>query len=549
MTLTLRICSSMFSLCINAWSLTNWPRFVSGCCAGLSAFALLALGGCSSLPVVDRGSIASQAIPSDERTVLARIATIGQPTPETSGFRLLPLGTFALDARAQLSKRAQATLDVQYFHFANDDTGRWLLRQLRDAAERGVRVRLLIDDIYTAGADELFLGFSAYLNVEVRLFNPFIQARDSGPMGRFLAAPFDWGRINHRMHNKMFIADGAWAVVGGRNIADEYFLRKESNNFVDVDALVVGQVLPPLQALFDRYWNSVAVYPLQAIARTERTVEQRRASFEDATSITPKPQPVPLLDRDVLGYGPIGPDLDAGALQLIWASAYVFADHPDKPFDGAVGGDLLETSVTYNLFEAINMAQQEVVISSPYFVPGKNGMKLFTDLRNRNVQVNVLTNSLASTDEPIVHLAYSRYRKGLLKMGVGLYELSQRRVKENMQMLLMSKTLGRLHSKAVVIDKRVSYLGSMNLSPRSATINTEFGAVVDSPQLAKELFQLIEIDRVHSAYRVQLRADGGLEWAAPDSNGKTVVAVEPDSSWWNRWLGTFLEPFAPEDNL
>jgi cardiolipin synthase C len=513
------------------------------------AAVLLALSGCSSLPVVDRGAIASMAVPSDGRTPLARIATVGQPTPEASGFRLLPLGTFALDARGQLSKRAQATLDVQYFHFANDDTGRWLLRQLRDAAERGVRVRLLIDDIYTAGADDLLLGFAAHPNVEVRLFNPFIRARGSGPVGRFLAAPFDWGRINHRMHNKMFIADGAWAVIGGRNIADEYFLRKESNNFIDLDALVVGQVLPPLQALFDRYWNSDIVYPLQAIARTGRTVQQSQASFEDATAVAPMPLPVPLLDRDVLGYGPIGPDLDAGALQMIWASAYVFADHPDKPFDGAVGGELLETSVTYNVFDAIIMAKQEVVISSPYFVPGKDGMKLFTDLRNRRVPVSVLTNSLASTDEPIVHLAYSRYRTPLLKMGVELYELSHQRVKENMPMLLMSKTLGRLHSKAVVIDKRVSYLGSMNLSPRSATINTEFGAVVDSPQLAKELFHLIAIDRLHSAYRVQLRTDGGLEWVAPDSNGKVTMTVEPDSSWWSRWLGRFLEPFTPEDNL
>lgn len=499
--------------------------------------------------MVDRGRIASQAVPSDGRTALARIATLGQPTPESSGFRLLPLGTFALDARSQLSKRAQATLDVQYFHFANDDTGRWLLLQLRDAAARGVRVRLLIDDIYTAGADDLFLGFAAHPNVEVRLFNPFTSARGSGPVGRFFSAPFDWGRINHRMHNKMFIADGAWALIGGRNIADEYFLRKESNNFIDVDALVVGQVLPPLQALFDRYWNSDIVYPLQAIARTQRTLAQRLASFEDATSSTPTPRPVPLLDRDVLGYGPIGPELDAGALQLIWASAYVFADHPDKPFDGAVGGELMETSVTYNVFDAINMAKQEVVISSPYFVPGKDGTKLFTDLRNRHVQVSVLTNSFASTDEPIVHLGYSRYRKPLLKMGVELYELSHQRVKENMPVLLMSKTLGRLHSKAVVIDKRVSYLGSMNLSPRSATINTEFGAVVDSPQLAKELCHLIEIDRLHSAYRVQLRVDGGLEWVAPDSNGKITITVEPDSFWWSRWLGKLLEPFTPEDNL
>ena len=531
------------------WELANLPTSLFRLCSSLLIVSLFALSGCSSLPTIDRTAVESHSIPSDGRTELARIAAVGQPMPEASGFRLLPLGTFALDARGQLARRAQATIDVQYFHFANDDTGQWLLQQLRDAAKRGVRVRLLLDDLHTGGADELLLGFAAHPNVEVRLFNPFLRARGSGPLGRFLAAPLDWGRINFRMHNKMFIVDGAWAVIGGRNIADEYFLRKESNNFIDVDALVVGQVLSPLQSLFDRYWNSEIVYPLQAIVRSPQTDEQRLVSFEQATVATPKPQPIPILDRDVLGYGSIGPELDSGALQLIWASAYVFADHPDKPFDGMVGGDLLETSVTYNVFEAINMAKQEVVISSPYFVPGKDGMKLFTDLRNRKVKVGVLTNSFASTDEPIVHLGYSRYRKPLLKLGVELYELSYQRVRENMQSLLRSKTLGRLHSKAVVIDRRVSYLGSMNLSPRSATINTEFGAVVDSPQLAQELFRLIEIDRLHSAYQVQLRPDGEFEWVAPDSNGKKIMTSEPDSTWWSRWLGTFLEPFVPEDNL
>ena len=186
---------------------------------------------------------------------------------------------------------------------------------------------------------------------------------------------------------------------------------------------------------------------------------------------------------------------------------------------------------------------------TPLFVPGKDGMKLFNDLRNRNVQVSVLTNSFASTDEPIVHLAYSRYRKPLLTMGVELYELSQKRVKDNMQSLLMSSTIGRLHSKSVVIDKQMSYIGSMNLSRRSATINTEFGAVIDSKQLAKELGQLIEVDRLHSAYRVQLLGSGHLQWVAPDSNGKKIMITEPDSVWWSRWLGTFIEPLVPENNL
>ena len=510
----------------------------------------LTLCACSSLPVVDRAAIASHAVAADSKTPLARAAAAGQPAADASGFRLMPLGTFSLDARGQLARRAQATLDVQYYHFADDQTGRWLLRQLRDAAERGVRVRLLIDDLYTGGADALFMGFAAHPNVEVRLYNPFTMARGAGPGGRFLAAPSEWGRVNHRMHNKMFIADGAWAVIGGRNIADEYYLRKESDNFIDVDALVAGRVLPALQALFDRYWNSEAVFPLQAIVRLAGTPEQRRASFEAATQFNNTPSPGPLPARDVLGYGSIGPDLDVGALSLIWGSAYVFADHPDKPFDGAAGGELLETSVTYNVFEAMRMAQQEVLASSPYFIPGRVGMGLFAELRGKGVKVSVLTNSLASTDEPLVHLGYSRYREPLLRMGVDLFELSHRRVKDNMRMFLFGASLGRLHAKSLVIDRRYSYIGSMNLDPRSATINTELGAVIDSPQLAEQLMRLIEIDRLHGAYQVRLRADGqGYEWVAPDSDGKVGLSDEPDSTWWLRWLGTLLEPFTPEDHL
>ena len=188
------------------------------------ATALLALAGCTSLPVVDRQAIASEAIPLSEATTLGRIANAYRPAPDQSGFRLMPLGKYSLDTRAQLARRAEVSLDVQYYHFETDETGRWLLRALRDAANRGVRVRLLIDDFYTAGADEFFLAFAAHKNVEVRIFNPFFNARGTGQLSRFVWS-WDWKRVNHRMHNKLFIADGAMAVIGGRNVANEYFLR------------------------------------------------------------------------------------------------------------------------------------------------------------------------------------------------------------------------------------------------------------------------------------------------------------------------------------
>jgi putative cardiolipin synthase len=509
-----------------------------------------ALGGCSSLPVIDRDAIHSDAIPLSTATTLGRIAKSSAPSPEVSGFRLMPLGLFSLDARVQLARRAEVSLDVQYYQFANDETGRWLLRALRDAADRGVRVRVLIDDLYTGGDDPLWLAFAAHKNVQVRLFNPFCCARDHGQGTRFIASATAWSRVNHRMHNKLFIADGAMAVIGGRNVANEYYLRSSSENFVDVDAFTAGWIVPPLQYLFDRYWNSDPVYPLEAITRTDVAPAELRARFEQWTGPAATPPPAELPPNDILGYGPIADDLDLGRLGLIWGDAFVFADHPDKPFDGEAGGELLDTSVTYNVFEAIRGAKQEIVASSPYFVPGETSLAMFRELRGRGVKVTVMTNSLASTDELVVHIGYSGYREELLAMGINLYELSSSRLRENKRMFLFGASLGRLHAKLVVIDKKRLFIGSMNLDPRSATINTELGAFIDSPPLARELLRIIDIDRLQSAYRLRLNPNGhGLQWLSNDGDTEFILNQEPDSTPWLRIKAWLLTPFVPDEQL
>jgi len=340
------------------------------------------------------------------------------------------------------------------------------------------------------------------------------------------------------------------AVIGGRNVANEYYLRGMSQNFVDVDAFTVGWIVPPLQFQFDRYWNSAAVYPLTSVARTDLDPAALRAFFEDATGPVKTPPPDPLPPNDILGYGPIADDLDGGRLGLIWGEAFVFADHPDKPFDGSVGGEPLDTSVTYNLFEVIRAAKKEVVMSSPYFVPGELSLQMMRDLRAKGVSVAVMTNSLASTDEPIVHIGYAAHRVELLKMGVDLYELSSSRVKTNERPFLFGKSLGRLHAKLAVIDRTGLFIGSMNLDPRSASINTELGAVVISPPLAKELLRVIDIDRLLSAYRVRLRGTGnGLEWVSNDGDKETILTQEPDSTPWLRIKSWLLTPFVPVEQL
>ena len=518
----------------------------------LIIFAGLALVGCATrLPQVDRAAIESTALPGDAATPLGRIVAASTPANQHTGLRLMPLGPFSYDSRLQLARLATVSLDVQYYHFEGDETGRTLLRALRDAALRGVRVRLLIDDLHTGGLDDLFLGFAAHRNVEVRLFNPFCCARGSGQAGRFASSMGDWSRLNHRMHNKMFIADGVAGVIGGRNIANDYFLRSTADNFIDLDVFAVGRLIDPLAALFDRYWNNESVYPLQRIARSALAPSEALAYFERATGPETTPTPAPLPRNDILGYGAIGEDLQDGRLGLIWGDAYVFADHPDKPFEGSVGGDLLETSVAYNIIEPLMKARRSVVITSPYFVPGAHGMAMLRALRARGVKITVLTNSLGATDEPLVHIGYSRYREEMLRMGIELHEVSGTRVRRNLRMFHFGESLGRLHAKLLVIDDQVVFIGSMNFDPRSATINTELGAIIDSKQLAREMTRVIDLDRLQSAWRVRLAPSGsGLEWLGADESGEEQIHTsEPDATVFTRLKLWLLRPFVPENQL
>jgi putative cardiolipin synthase len=527
---------------------------VVACLTWLFIAALLGgLGACASLPQqVQRQP--SQAEPASTHTVLGRIAANSSPAPELTGFRLLPIGAFALNTRIALVQRAQATLDVQYYQIANDETGRYLLRSLRDAAERGVRVRLLLDDLYTAGSDSLLLGLAAHPNVEVRLFNPFPSGRD-GLVTRFIASLADFRRVNSRMHNKLFIADGAMAVAGGRNIANEYFMRNLSANFVDLDAFITGALVPRMAQLFDGYWNSDVAFPLHAIVPPTLPGDLLRAEFDEVTGPEHTPPPEPPPENDVLGYGPISGELDDGRLGLIWAPANAYADSPDKIGGMAASYGLMPLQdvdgARYNVIDQMRRAQKEIVMTSPYLVPGDSGMAMMREVRGRGVSFRVLTNSLAATDEPIVHTGYKRYRPKMLRLGVELYELSPTRVKRNLRLGMFGSSHGRLHAKTAVIDRSTVFIGSMNFDPRSDKHNTEMAVLVQSPQLAREVLRLMDLDKLQASYRVRLAADGSdaLEWLSTDDDGEVVLREEPDTSVWTRLLLQLLSPLAPEELL
>ncbi len=519
----------------------------------LVAAALALAAGCASLPG-DVQRLPSSALARSDSSSLGRIATASLPDDELTGFRLMPTGPFALDTRLALIQRAEHSIDVQYYVMQNDATGRYLMRSLRDAALRGVRVRLLLDDLYTADTDHLLLGLAAHPNLEVRLFNPFPAGRDQ-LLTRFIASAFDFNRVNRRMHNKLMVVDGVMAVAGGRNIADEYFMRHEQANFVDLDAFVIGEMLPRLRDFFDDYWNSPVVFPLAALLPATDTPEVLRAAFDRQTGPDSTPPPLPPLPSavDVLGYGPIAEELNFGRLGLVWAFATAYADPPQrlKGLGASYALVPLEDveSVGYSVRDMMRGARQEVVLTSPYLVPGERGMALVADLRERGVKVKMLTNSLAATDEPLVHIGYRKYRGDLLKLGVDLYELSPVRVKRASRLGFLTPSHGRLHAKTVVVDRSKVFIGSMNFDPRSDKINTEMGMFIDSPVLAREVLRLMDLDKLQASFRVSLANDGSLRWMAADDEGEVSYDSEPEVEFSTRLWLELLAPLAPEELL
>ena len=507
---------------------------------------LVWLTGCGSLPAATERHH-SAAWPARADSPLTQIANNSTPSPELSGFRLMPLGVYALDARLQLIDRAVMSVDVQYYVLDNDATGRLLLSRLADAAARGVRVRLLVDDLYTTHTDILLRGLAAMPNVEVRLFNPFCCARRSGLVGRFSASLFDVRRLNHRMHNKLLVADGAMAIAGGRNIADDYFQRGAAYNFVDLDALIVGPVVAELAASFDQYWNSPVVLAIAAVSPSADTPDTLRRQFAALTADAHSAPALDLPEVDALGYGPVSDEFDTGRLGLIWGRAMALADPPDKLARDAEKA--YADSLAYQALMKIWTAERDVTITSPYLIPGPLGVAAFEALGQRQVKVTVLTNSLAATDEPLVHTGYARYRPRLIDAGVELYELSPSRTQRNKRLGLFGSSVGRLHAKTAVVDGDKTFFGSMNLDPRSRTQNTELGVFVESEALAKEMLRVVKISKLQNAYRVQRAATGQLQWRAVDGDQEVVSDSEPESSFWLQLHNLVFGAFVPEQLL
>lgn len=429
--------------------------------------------------------------------------------------------------------------------------GHLVLRELRDAAARGVRVRLLVDDLYTQGLDPLLLGLQAHPNVEVRLFNPFVSGR-GWSVARYVAFAGDFRRLNHRMHNKLFIADGALAVVGGRNLADEYFFRSKEANFIDMDLLCTGALVPQLGMLFDRYWNSEQAFPLHSIVDSHEPAEALQADFQRRVAPRGDETGPPPDERDPYGEPPLSVQLSAGhGLRLIVADAAAHADAPEKAATDPALPEALGDTVTARFISLVSQTRDELLVFSPYFIPGKKGIEHLRDARAHGIEVRVVTNAMATSDEPLVNLGYQRYRDEMLGMGVKIYELSANRlVRDPRLKRALGSSRGRLHAKMAFIDRHTVLVGSMNLDLRSAFTNTEIGVAVRSPELAQMILSAYHTDGFPGVYEVRLKPDGsGVQWVGRDDDGDEVLADEPEVGLWQRMRLRVMSWFVPEDLL
>jgi putative cardiolipin synthase len=511
---------------------------------------LASLGGCASLPAtnIKPTSLAYNA-PYD--TPLGKIALASTPenNVDQSGFRLIPLGSFAFNTRIELIRRATHTLDLQYYVIANDESGHMLYKELAAAAARGVRVRLLVDDLYSTGQDQTLLSLSHLPNVEVRLFNPFPAGRNA-LWTKFLLSASDFTRVNHRMHNKLFVADNVMALTGGRNIGDEYFMYATAANFIDMDAFVVGDIVRDLSEVFDRYWNSAYVFPIDVFVEQSSNIPTDTPLAPDF-GIERTRGPLPPDLTDALGYKPLAYELERGKLDLIWAQATVFADSPLKVMgltDGA-----MHMTVSSSLMHVMADAQEEVIVISPYFIPGKIGMDAMKKLSERHVRMILVTNSLAATDAPLVHIGYSHYRKEMLKLGVEIYEINPMRMNKRRHIFEFGSSRAMLHAKIAVIDHKQVFVGSMNSDPRSSRQNTEMGVIIQSPLMAQQIVTLMQSDDPSGTFKLRL-ADKpyGFEWVAfgtddNDPKAEEVLDDEPGAGFFLQLSLRILAPLAPEE--
>jgi len=489
---------------------------------------LIVAAGCATVDF-DYPKTESTAVRDTQDTTLGkRMAEFGDTAPGESGFYILSDGIEALAARLLMAQRAERTIDAQYYLITNDGIGYAFIGSLLQAADRGVRVRLLLDDIQTQGYDAGMAALDSHPNFEVRIFNPF-----AGRGARATNA-FDFGRINRRMHNKSFTADNQITILGGRNIAAEYFAAREDVNFSDADVIGVGPVVRDVSNMFDLYWNYRAAAPVPAFAKMpddpDAALVALRVRIEEELDAIRKTKYAEAFRQSLQDI------LDTKLDEFTWAPYELAYDSPDKS-DKKLAAEA--ESITTTLKKSIDGAESELIIISPYFVPLKSGVEFLTGLQERGVQVKVITNSLAANNHSIVHSGYTPSRKPLLQAGVKLYEVRADASITGVDRGTQGAALATLHTKGFLVDRRELFLGSFNWDPRSVDINTELGVIMKSPKLTQDIVDAIDAKLASQTYEVILNDKGKVRWVDRAGDEEVILDKEPQTGWWRRFTVGF----------
>jgi cardiolipin synthase C len=513
----------------------------------LAACVVLLLAGCAALPPGRQTAAAAVIVGPPNRALLEPFAAAEHAHPEQSGFRLFSVGVDGLLLRLELIAAARSSLDLQYYIFQGDESGRLITEALAQAAARGVRVRILVDDAENMPGDEQLFGLAAQPNIALRVFNPWRYRGHNGLL-RGVEYVFEHGRLDYRMHNKLFVADGAIALAGGRNIGDQYFQLDPTSQFADDDVLVTGPAVPQLEATFMQYWDSDAAIAAQSLLSPKRLERAARALSQRST--TPKKAMTAGFDYEGrLAAGEPLAGVLSGASALAWADAEVVCDGPDKGKRVAAAGARVGGLEFAPVAEAIRATRSELTMVMPYLVPTPGELRLLEEQRAQQRRVRILTTSLEASNNVLAQAGYSHYRKGLLESGVELYEMrarpGNRRGSGESTRLTQSGNYS-LHAKLIVFDRSALFVGSMNYDQRSRRLNTENGLIIHSGELADETARrFAHMTEPENAYAVTLerRAPGDpprLMWSTVESGRPVTFDREPARSRWQRFELRFL---------
>ena len=523
----------MLSICIGkrfqacTGKMTNLTSRLRYSC--LIAVSVL-LCGCATVDFDAPKSVTRAPTNTADTYLGKQLVGLAEAHPEQAGFYQLSDGIDALAARLLLAERAERTLDAQYYLIKDDITSNAFIHALLDAADRGVRVRLLVDDIFTGGYDAGMAGLDSHPNFEIRIFNPF--ARRSA---RFMDGITSFSRINRRMHNKSFTVDNQVTIIGGRNIADEYFGAREDAKFGDLDVMGIGPIVNDVSNMFDSYWNHERAAPIETFADMPddpaAELERVRAELEIARQKVTTSKYAAAVKDKVLEY------VETDTSPFVWAPYVLAVDSPDKAFKSKAE---TAASIKTPLRESLLSAKFEAIIISPYFVPRKTGIEAISELQRSGVEVTIITNSLAANNQSSVHGGYAPSRKPLLASGVKIYEVRADADVSGSELVASSGAKATLHTKAFIIDRRELFIGSFNFDPRSANINTELGVIIRSPEMANQSANSLTAALAEQTYEVFLNEKGKLRWRGIENGQEVIHEKEPQTTWSQRFAAGFM---------